>query len=289
MNEQNRDSSTKADQKDLFLNEVKKHKSICWYPSAGSDFRPLLYLSKPYYEKHEELAGEDAVLPDLFIMTDYQKHGFIDYSSSGSRVDYNNIRHNFDQRQAGPLKSNYMLFYDPCTSFTIKTIKKFELNDTEANKELTDDFYHAPSCYGQAYCMTIKVDSHKPLSKKLGIWEIDIIYLYAENTTFAKKFLLRNRINIDYIVMVRYPGYGNGASGIWIYYIADLLNVKYYVTNPYSDQYILEEGSGSVADKAALEYLKGDSDISFKPPQRTPFYRIEWYKGELVVWYRVEK
>lgn len=276
------------EQQSGLLKELKKHKSICWYPSAGSDFRTLLYLSKPFYEKHEELAGEDAALPDLFVMTDYQKHGFIDYSSSGNCIKYNDIRHNFDLKQTGALKSNYVLYDDTYTSFTIKNIRKYELNDVEASKDLTDDFYHAPSCYGQAYCMTIKVDSRKPLAKKLGIWEIDVIYLYVENTTFAKRVLLQNRINIDYIVMVRYPGYGNGASGIWLFYLADLLNVKYYVTNPYSDKYIMEEGSGSGADKEALEYLQGDSDISFKPPQRTPFYKIEWYRGEMVVWYRVE-
>lgn len=289
MNGQNKNGSFESDQTSLFLGELKKHKSICWYPSAGSDFRTLLYLSKPYYEKHEELAGEKAALPDLFIMTDYQKHGFIDYSDSSNYVNLNDIRHNFDQRQTGTLKSNYVLYYDAYTSFTIKTIRKFELNDVEASNDLTVDYYHAPSCYGQAYCMTIKVDSRKPLAKKLGAWEIDVIYLYIENTTFAKRILLQNRINIDYIVMVRYPGYGNGASGIWLFYLADLLNVKYYVTNQYQDKYIAEGGADCGADKEALEFLKGDSEISFKLSQRTPLYKVEWYRGEVVVWYRVER
>lgn len=103
------------------------------------------------------------------------------------------------------------------------------------------------------------------------------------------KIIILNRINIDHIVMVRYFGYGNGSSGIWLFYLADLLNVKYYVFNPYSDECILEDGSGIDADKAALEKLKGDFGISFKRPRYTPFYGVEWYRGEMVVWYRVER
>ncbi|MBO4426391.1 MAG: hypothetical protein J5776_05230, partial [Clostridiales bacterium] len=49
---------------------IKDYKHVCWYPSAGSDFRALLFLSDWYYKKNDVPMDEGQVLPDLFVMTD---------------------------------------------------------------------------------------------------------------------------------------------------------------------------------------------------------------------------
>lgn len=280
MQNRNQNYNTESDQKDILLKELKRHKCICWYPSAGSDFRPLLYLSDSFYEKHEELSAENAVLPDLFIMTDYQALSYQDFSNY-------TVCHNqgIDKMQNGSLKRGDVLYEDISTRLTIKAISKFSVSDMEPNKELIYSENIAP-CYGRGYYMTLQVDSHKSPTKKLGTWEVDVIYLYAENTAFAKKILLQEQINTDYIVMVRYGGSFGGSVGTfgkWLFYLADSFNVKYYVSSVFSDELL------RIGDEKALQYLEDGSGISFKAPSLTSLYTRIWYKDEPTVWYRVEK
>lgn len=279
------------DQKSMLLDELKKHKSICWYPSVGSDFRPLLYLSKPFYEKHEELSAEDAAFPDLFIMTDYRMPGYINYGDdSVMRGVKAYVEQNFDKLLNGTLKSGDVLFNDYFTCLTIKSIRRIFLSDIEPQKDLINE--NISSYYGQGYYMRVKIDSGRKPTKELGTWETDVVYLCAENTVFAKKVLLQNQINIDYIVRVLYGdrrGGGSVNSGYWLFYLADLLKVKYYVSNPVFKDALLEDGPGTAGDKKALQYLIGDSDLRFEKTQLTPLYRRKWYKNEPVIWYRVKK
>ncbi|MCR5769176.1 MAG: hypothetical protein K6G45_11905 [Lachnospiraceae bacterium] len=61
--------------RDLF-SVIKCFSHICWYPSAGADFRAMLYLSDAYYDSHSKHpfnpypADAPRITPDLFIMTD---------------------------------------------------------------------------------------------------------------------------------------------------------------------------------------------------------------------------
>ena len=56
---------------------IRQYKHICWYPSAGKDFRSLLFLSDWYFRNNELALDEGQELPDLFVFTDYQ--GLSDY------------------------------------------------------------------------------------------------------------------------------------------------------------------------------------------------------------------
>ncbi|MBR3247109.1 MAG: hypothetical protein IKG03_01775 [Clostridiales bacterium] len=49
---------------------IKKFKHICWYPSAGKDLRPLLFISDWNYKKNNVPMDEGQEFPDLFILTD---------------------------------------------------------------------------------------------------------------------------------------------------------------------------------------------------------------------------
>lgn len=260
----------------LLLEEIGKHNSICWYPSAGSDLRPLLYLSRPFYDKHEELAGETAPLPDLFILTDYQMDHYEDYSHQSYFW-----RNSFDKIKDKTLKKGDILFSDHNTTFTTDKAVYFCIDDIDVNKELI--CFDIPPYYGQGCLMTINVDSHDSPTKKLGQWKTAVIYLYAENTAFAKNILLQNGVNIDYIVRVRYGGgFGgsNGTFGHWLFYLADQLKVKYYISGCYNDIMVSE-------DKDALEYIKGGRDITFEKAAVTEIYQRNWYYNEPVRWYKI--
>ena len=36
----------------ITLEVLKEYNHICWYPSAGVDFKPLLFISDWYYKKN---------------------------------------------------------------------------------------------------------------------------------------------------------------------------------------------------------------------------------------------
>lgn len=258
--------------------EIKKHKCVCWYPSAGSDLRPLLYLSEPFYKKHEELANEATTFPDLFILTDYYMKDYMDYSFTVFPYICS-----FDKLHNRTLNNGDIIFQDNRTTLTVNNIKEIVVNNVAAKMDLISQ--RISPVYGQGYYMTIKIDSHGTPTKKLGTWETDVIYLYSENTAFAKEILIRNKIDIDYIVRVRYGGAFGGSRktfGSWLFQLAEQLNVKYYVSS--INDLIYKNG-----DVIALKYLQQNTDFVPVKPSLIKLYEREWYKREPVAWYRVKK
>ena len=53
-----------------FIDTFKGEPRIAWYPSAGVDFRALLYLS-PQYAASDPVDVEEPQTPDIFLFTDY--------------------------------------------------------------------------------------------------------------------------------------------------------------------------------------------------------------------------
>ena len=53
-----------------FLDKVKGEPRIAWYPSAGEDFRALLYLD-PSYSRINPASVLEPQSPDIFLFTDY--------------------------------------------------------------------------------------------------------------------------------------------------------------------------------------------------------------------------
>ena len=63
-------NGNKTGQLKKFLDVFEGEPRIAWYPSAGEDFRPLLYLH-PKFSKINRAIGQEPQTPDLFIFTDY--------------------------------------------------------------------------------------------------------------------------------------------------------------------------------------------------------------------------
>jgi len=54
-----------------FVSGLTHHARIAWYPSAGTDFRPLFYLNNAFLLNNPPVNGEDPIEPDIFLFTDY--------------------------------------------------------------------------------------------------------------------------------------------------------------------------------------------------------------------------
>ena len=276
----------KIDREEL-IKIIKKHKSICWYPSAGSDFRPLLFLTKAFYDKHEALSADKAVFPDLFIFTDYCAEKFFSYGPekyimAGERKIECTSYSDFERIPQGRLMERNRLFSDHNTDIYVNSASRIFIKDPEVNRNVIG--HYLPPFFGTGYFMNVDVFSHHNRETRLGSWDMDVIYLYAENTAFAKHILIENQINVDFIVSVRYGGNFGGSTnfGGWLFHLADTLNVKYYISPPVD--FIPDYQNDDV-----MEYLKEAADISFRKPRLTKLYERNWYENEVVDWYRVER
>lgn len=255
---------------------IARHNSVCWYPSAGGDLRALLYLSKQFFDKVERLNGFHGTLPDLFILTDYAPGGFYNYGYS-----YQPEIKSMQKMRDGTLKVGNRLFDDGTTSMTVTSMSKFVIEGIEPDRDaITDEL---DPVYGRCCYMRLQIRSTSfKESRKLGTYCCDVVYVFAENTSFAKNFLLKNGIGIDWLVKIRYGGgFGgsNGTSGAWIYCLADRLGLKYAVTDV--------EKNLNIVDNEILEKYFDLAPDGIKLPGLRVFFERNWYYNWRSYWTEV--
>lgn len=176
---------------------------IAWYPSAGEDFRALLYLNKEYI-KSNPARGKEPNPPDVFLFTDY-------YPWVHSRF--------LDQRE---------LYSDFNTGIGVENIEQLELLQLPVLSELVL-IPDGSKATNRALFMNIMV-----YSDKLGAYTVPVIYCFAENTVFFKDILLANKAKISHVIHVRYGGGlggGGKASGVWILKTLKLLSSEILITD----------------------------------------------------------
>lgn len=211
------------------MNSVEKiihdHNRICWYPSAGGDFRELLFLSEQY-NNWKNVPIDNGEQPDLFVLTDCRPDN-TNFGYDSGKIDIERI--NGDKYWQ---IERLFMAYDWGTKITVngkvRLVEHLGL-DTDPdlyNGEMSDN-------QGNAFYMSVHIKSNK-----LGEWDADVLYILAENTTFAFNYLLKNNIQIDYIVNVRYgENFGESAlAGDWLIRMLEPLNVKYYLANKVTPQ-----------------------------------------------------
>ena len=100
---------------------IKQFKHICWYPSAGKDFRPLLFISDWYYMKNNVPKDDGQKYPDLFILTDlcglFGSHG--DTSCFGDA--YYQLKEGFCEPDA---RLAHIEYKNSSTEIIVKKIEK---------------------------------------------------------------------------------------------------------------------------------------------------------------------
>lgn len=216
----------------LTLSDIlKSHKHICWYPSAGRDFREMLFFSKQYYSVHKAEfanAAPSKEVPDLFLLTDLIPwKGELDYARFGHPLGNSD----FDKLESGKLKCGDFLFYDDYTQ--IKVLKYSYLEDVGVpfHAEFCD--MAKPQDFGRAYYFQLEISSKHQQDKR--VWETNLVYVITENTAFAFDYLVKNEIHLDYVVAIRY-GEAFGGSRVWptwIYYLLGQFRTRYFIEAGY--------------------------------------------------------
>ncbi len=282
---------------------LQSHNKICWYPSAGADFRELLFLSPQYCKcpnkvnpasKNSEnfILGDE--LPDLFILTDCNPRDVAYYGGVLS-VYRETSRGPYQPRQTGESKiidingKNYdkmkTLFEDESKRTIISVKDKIEFVE-EIDVPFNSELYKFPISdnYGKAFYFTAHI-----YSKHLGQWDVDVLYILAENTIFAFNYLLKNNVDVDYIIQVRY-GENCGestVSGDWLCKLLKPLKTKYYLRNEFSHENI-SRAVAEIQDKLPESNIVIDdkSKVNLRGIHRVEESLWSW-QGD-ICWYKVE-
>ena len=244
---------------------IRQYEHVCWYPSAGSDFRALLFLSDWYYKKYDVPMDEGQVLPELFVMTDYMGLRMFDGEQHIFGEAYEQIQRGHCEPGSSLLHVKYK---NNSTEIVVKRYEKL------CNLSLPYDsrllYQEEPAVYNSAFLIEVEV-----ISRSYDVtnrYETAILYVAAENQLFAERVLIPNGIKTEYLVIMNYGagfGGGNGISYKWILRDYKELGIGYVVSNQFP------AGDGS------------DTDY----PELADFYGIDgvqWTRGNPVVWYRVE-
>lgn len=197
-------NGNKTGQLKKFLDNFEGEPRIAWYPSAGEDFRPLLYLHPKFSNLNRGIRQEPQT-PDLFIFTDYfpwKSSKFLDsnkiYSSSKTRVIIEHI--------------------EELPNLNLLPLEK-ELVHSQTGSQVTD----------KAVFLKIKIESNA-----LGSISYPVIYAFTVNETFYCKKLIPFNAKISHIIHVRYGGgLGGGgfAKGAWLLNVLGKLHTELFITD----------------------------------------------------------
>jgi hypothetical protein len=172
-----------------FLDRLDREPRICWYPSAGHDFRDLLYLTKEYTDFRPATGPEDSP-PEVFLHTDY-------YPREPSRF----------------LHDRNLLPQDTRTKLVIEEQEILGNIDLPRHCDLVH-FPQPNAVSGRVIYMRLRRSS-----SWLGeLSDAHLLYAFVENAAICDRILLPEKALISHIVHVRYGGgFGGGtANGAWL-------------------------------------------------------------------------
>jgi hypothetical protein len=200
-----------------FLNNFKGEPRIAWYPSAGDDFRALLYLH-PSFAKMNPAEVQDPKSPDIFLFTDYfpwQGSTFLDKD---------------------------LIYGDGRTTVSIVHLEELP----RLNLPLVKEIAHFPEGSSATdRCLFLIINIY---SEKLGSITFPVIYAFALNEMFFCHKLAPYNAAISHIIHVRYGGgLGGGgyACGAWLLNVLKMLKCELFITDgshqwQSGDEYALE-------------------------------------------------
>jgi hypothetical protein len=203
---------------------------IAWYPSAGEDFRDLLFLSSQYCEAFPlpNGAAEPAV-PDLFLHTDY-------FPWTTSRF-----------------LDSLNLHDDGRTSIFIRSSEELQPCDPGLDPEIVH-FPEGSAATGRVVFLELDVNS-----RFLGSFTARVLYVFACNEAFCARYLLPSDAARSHIVHVRYGGGcggGGSASGRWLKNVVRRLHCEYFI----HDKHFYPQSGDERAYKL-FPSLQGDEDV----------------------------
>jgi len=159
-----------------------KNARVAWYPSAGTDFRPLLYLH------HNYQTGLSAPPPDVYLFSNICDHP----------------RH--------CIEMGAVLHSDARTKMTVKSSEMVQVLNLPIRPEVVYHECGEHPLINQVYKLEVQVESDL-----LGVSKVTLYYAFCENTALADKLILYG-IKVSHVIRV---GFGDGwglskSSGAWL-------------------------------------------------------------------------
>jgi hypothetical protein len=176
---------------------------IAWYPSAGSDFRDLLYLH-PGFAEIQPASKPEPPPPDIFLHTDY-------YPWSNSSFLDSEVVH-----------------IDDRTSILARSVEELPRCDLPLDDRIVD-FPSGSEATGRVFFLELEVRSDV-----LGSFVRPLIYAFVENAAFCAERILPLESRISHIVHVRFGGGcggGGKSTGIWLLNVLRKLGCELFVTD----------------------------------------------------------
>lgn len=186
-----------------FLDGFVGEPRIAWYPSAGEDFRDLLYL-QPRYQNMNPSEKPEPAPPDVFLHTDY-------FPWSTSRFLDSLTLHN-----------------DSRTNLSITSIEELPRLDLPLDRGLVD-FPKGSTATGRVVFLQVQVTS-----TELGSFICPVIYAFVENTAFLARRVLPSGARLSYVVKIRYGGGcggGGKSSGAWLQNILKKVGAEVFISD----------------------------------------------------------
>ena len=233
-------------------NYLKQFKNVCWYPSAERDVSPIVCLSKESLKLYD--IPEDKI-PNCFIFTDYET--FIDPDMVLS------------------IKKFEMMFENTKYPATVSNVQELKRLDIGFDSEMVA--FDKSQDYGRVFTADITV-----FHQKYGKISAKLVYIIAENASFAFDFLLKKKIKVKYLVHANYGyGFGGGISnGRFLMHILKELHTEYFASD--IDKY--------VDDDIAYKYLN-EKQLNTHPELievDNLYERFRWYGYAPVILYQVK-
>jgi len=189
-----------------WLDNFKGEPRIAWYPSAGEDFRDLLYLH-PKFSEIEPTFEPEPESPDIFLHTDYfpwPPPTFLDN------------------------RDNRTIHEDDHTKVSVISIEELPACNLPLDNEIVD-FVYGGHATGRVLFLEVEIQSDT-----LGNFNAPVIYAFVENAAFCAKKILPNKGRLSHIIHVRFGGGlggGGKSTGIWLLNILQEVGCEVFVSD----------------------------------------------------------
>lgn len=185
-----------------YLKSIPAEPRIAWYPSAGKDFRALMFLSAKY-QLHNPAKGHEPIPPDIFIYTDYYPW------SSSTFLD------------------SLTIFQDSRTTVKVIEFDILPNIDLPLHREIVS-FPEVSIATNRVIFMQVEVSSDL-----FGIIRYPVFYVFSENEAFCAEKLIANEVKLSHIINVRYgAGFGGSrVSAAWLVHNLECLGCEVFISD----------------------------------------------------------
>lgn len=212
-----------------YLATLKSAPRIAWYPSAGEDFRDLLYLSRAYSVHHPAIVEPPP--PELFLPGEVAG---VPRQSTGEPLAPELFLHtDYFPWQMSQFLDTPIIYNDCKTTLTVLELEELPRCDLPLNPGLVT-FEEGSTATGRVVFMWVQVQS-----RLLGDFHCPLLYAFVENAAFCASLALPHQARFSHVVQVRYGGGcgGGGFSvGAWLPNVLKRLGCQVFITDDSDDE-----------------------------------------------------